>query len=286
MDKRKHARLLRKQGKYLREIADILGISVATASLYCRDVLAKGKHPLTENKQEIGGVLAELYKRGMAIPAIAEVVKIPAATLYDWRREFGVERNPRSIYVTDDLRARISRSLSRDKTGAKRAEAVRLYVEEKYSTPEIARNLRVSAVTVGNWLKAEGLELRKSPTERTRHKLRQANLGERRYNWKGGITPSRIKERGSLLMKLAREACFRRDGFQCRSCGNRGGRLNAHHIWPFHRFPEMKYDVRNLMTLCKQCHDHFHKAAGGHVHVAIGPFTASRINIPQNVGRE
>lgn len=275
MDKQDQARLLRQQGKYLREIADILDISAASASAYCRGVLLKGKHPLTSEKRSIGIALSKLYKQGMSIPMIAEAVKIPASTLYDWRRELGIERNSRSRYVTNDLRKRISQKLSRDPTGAMRAEAVRLYVDEQRSTPEVADVLGVSAVTVGGWLKAEGVELRKSPTKRTRHKLREANIGEKRYNWKGGITPSRIRERTSLLMKLAREACFRRDGYQCRVCGSLGGTLNAHHVWPFHRFPELKYDVRNLMTLCKQCHDQFHKAAGGHVRVAIGPFTAT-----------
>ena len=267
--------MLRQQGKYLREIADILEIALPTASAYCRGVLPKWKHPLTVEKRAIGDVLSELYRQGMSIPMIAEAVKIPASTLYDWRREFGIERNSRSRYVTDDLRKRISQKMSRDPEGTKRAEAVRLYIDEQRSTPEIADALGLSSVTIGEWLKAEGVELRKSPTERTRYKLREANIGEKRYNWKGGVTPARVQERTSLLMKLAREACFRRDGYQCRVCGSRGGTLNAHHVWPFHRFPELKYDVRNLMTLCKQCHDQFHKAAGGHVRVAIGPFAAT-----------
>lgn len=73
-------------------------------------------------------------------------------------------------------------------------------------------------------------------------------------------------------MKLAREECFERDDYTCRSCAQRGGRLNAHHIWPFQRFPEWKYEVWNLLTLCKRCHDAFHNAAGGAVRMAIGPF--------------
>ncbi|MFA5531725.1 MAG: HNH endonuclease [Thiohalomonadaceae bacterium] len=52
----------------------------------------------------------------------------------------------------------------------------------------------------------------------------------------------------------------------------KGGKLNVHHVWPFQRFPELKFEVSNLVTLCKICHDGFHKAAGGAVKVAIGPF--------------
>jgi 5-methylcytosine-specific restriction endonuclease McrA len=53
--------------------------------------------------------------------------------------------------------------------------------------------------------------------------------------------------------------------------------LNAHHIWPFQRFPEWKYEVWNLLTLCKSCHDAFHNAAGGAVRRAIGPFFANAV---------
>jgi hypothetical protein len=35
----------------------------------------------------------------------------------------------------------------------------------------------------------------------------------------------------------------------------------------------------NLMTLCKRCHDAFHKAAGGHVRIAIGPFFSEEIEV-------
>jgi hypothetical protein len=102
--------------------------------------------------------------------------------------------------------------------------------------------------------------------------LRTASTGPKRWNWKGGISNENVRLRTNLDMKLTREACFKRDDYTCLCCGQRGGKLNAHHVWPFQRFPEWKYKVWNLVTLCKKCHDAFHKAAGGHVHVAIGPF--------------
>jgi len=167
--------------------------------------------------------------------------------------------------------------LSRDKSGESRLKAIQLYLEHELSTPEIAEQLGFSAVTIAAWLDAEGVKRRQQPTRRTREKLRRANLGDKRYNWKGGITPERNAKRGSLYMRLAREACFERDEYSCRVCGKRGGRLNAHHIWPFHRFPERMYEVGNLITLCHDCHNKFHIAAGGHVKVAIGPFFAEKI---------
>lgn len=273
-ERREQARQLRRAGRTLKEIAAELDICVATASIYCRGVLPKWKNGDDPRKRRVVDKLKEMYEAGMPIPEIAEAIGIPATTLYDWRRELGLPRNSRSAYMTDDMRQHLSHMLSQDKTGELRLKAVQLYLEEELSTPEIAQELGVTATTVGQWLDIAGVEKRKSPTVRTRLKLRQANLGDKRYNWKGGITRKQKRRRGSLYMRLAREACFERDDYTCRACGARGGKLNAHHIWPFQRFPERIYDVGNLITLCKTCHTAFHKAAGGYVKIAIGPFFA------------
>jgi hypothetical protein len=192
--------------------------------------------------------------------------------LFDWRRELGLPKNSRAAYVTDEMREQISKSVSRDPDGKAKEWAARFYVENLLSTPEIAAILHVTSPTVSAWLKKLKVRTRTKPLLRTREKLRAANLGAKRWNWKGGITPDRVRLRISLDMKLARESCFERDDYTCRSCAQRGGKLNAHHIWPFQRFPEWKYEVWNLLTLCKRCHDAFHNAAGGAVRIAIGPF--------------
>jgi transposase len=274
-ERRKKARELRSQGYALKNIAEALNVSLSTASQYCRNVLPKWKNAEDARKRNLKHEMKRLYSRGISIPELADWFDIPVTTLYDWRRELGIKRNARSVYVTDELRNRISEKMSRDKSGELTLKAARLYLDEELSTTEIARQLGVSSVTISQWLSKAGIERRKSPTVRTRHKLRQANLGARRYNWKGGITKEQMRKRASLYMRLAREACFERDDYRCRICGERG-RLNAHHIWPFQRFPERMYDVNNLVTLCKDCHDGFHKAAGGHVKVAIGPFFGIR----------
>lgn len=51
-----------------------------------------------------------------------------------------------------------------------------------------------------------------------------------------------------------RLAVFERDGYRCRNCGQVGGRLQADHIKPFSRFPELRLDVDNGRTLCVPCH--------------------------------
>ena len=43
--------------------------------------------------------------------------------------------------------------------------------------------------------------------------------------------------------------------------------------------PTASHEQWNLLTLCKRCHDAFHKAAGGHVRVAIGPFFSEETEV-------
>lgn len=270
------ARKLRKQGLGLKEIAEVIGVSVPTVSTYCTGVLPKGTVRPDPRKAEAWKQVEVLYRQGVPITRIAEATGIPAPTLYDWRRQSGLKKNKRSTYVTDDLRERIRKKMTIDSDGKLRKKAIRMYVDKEMTTIEIAEKLNVTSVTVGAWLEQEGIARRQSPTLRTREKLREANLGEKRYNWKGGITAKRMEHRRSMYMRDARQACFERDNYTCRSCGQHGGKLNAHHVWPFQRWQEWKYEVWNLVTLCKGCHDNWHKAAGGHVKVAIGPFFHER----------
>jgi len=269
------ARRMRWEGSLQREIAEALGVCVATGSVWTRGVLPHKRKPLDTRKLRALPVLKQLYREGKPIPEIAVLTGIPATTLYDWRRELELPRNPRSVYVTSEMRERTHRQFARDKDGTLRREAARLYSAGE-TTIEIARSMGVTSVSICAWLRLAGITPRRSPTLLTRQKLREANLGEKRWNWKGGITRVNVRLRTSLDMKVAREGCFKRDKYTCRSCGQKGGKLNAHHVWPFQRFPKWKYEVWNLLTLCKRCHDAFHNAAGGAVRMAIGPFFATK----------
>jgi transposase-like protein len=81
---------------------------LSSASLYCRGVLPKWRNAEDKRKQAVKEKFIKLYESGIPIPELAKDLKVPAPTLYDWRREWGVKRNARSEYVTDELRKRIS----------------------------------------------------------------------------------------------------------------------------------------------------------------------------------
>lgn len=98
----------------------------------------------------------------------------------------------------------------------------------------------------------------KKTSEETRVKMSESHKGkhggERSNFWRGGITPINHLIRMSYEYKLVREACFKRDNYTCIWCGQKGGILNADHIKPFSLFPELRFALDNLRTLCVACH--------------------------------
>jgi len=73
--------------------------------------------------------------------------------------------------------------------------------------------------------------------------------------WKGGVTPENHLIRSSAKYKNWRSKVFERGNWTCQMCGKRGGRLEAHHKFPFSKFPRIRFKIANGLTLCKKCHN-------------------------------
>ncbi len=82
--------------------------------------------------------------------------------------------------------------------------------------------------------------------------------GDKSNFWKGGLTQKNYNERVAIMnsteYKKWRKEVFERDDYTCQFCKIRGGKLEADHINKFKDFPELRFDVNNGRTLCKECH--------------------------------
>ena len=89
----------------------------------------------------------------------------------------------------------------------------------------------------------------------------QAWCEEKGYypNWKGGISYGHKTGYYSFQYKEWRNAVFKRDNYTCQDCGIHSGNgkatyLTAHHVKSFAKYPELKFEVSNGITLCEECH--------------------------------
>jgi len=78
-------------------------------------------------------------------------------------------------------------------------------------------------------------------------------MGEKHWNWKGGVTGKDKYER-IVFKKYYQPKVFERDDFICQLCGERGGYLHADHIKNWNKHPDLRFELDNCRTLCRSCH--------------------------------
>ena len=78
-------------------------------------------------------------------------------------------------------------------------------------------------------------------------------------------TTIRRAEMGRLEYRLWRESVFERDNWTCQLCFRRGCRLEADHIKPWAKFPELRIAIDNGRTLCYECHRKGHRGPGSRI---------------------
>lgn len=86
--------------------------------------------------------------------------------------------------------------------------------------------------------------------------------------WCGNETPpsERVyRNRHEPEHKEWRDAIFKRDNYTCRRCYSIGGHLQAHHIKPYAKYEELRYELSNGICLCEYCHkeEHRRRASNG-----------------------
>lgn len=105
-----------------------------------------------------------------------------------------------------------------------------------------------------------------STSVETRNKMRIAAIkrgfgkasGVDHPNWTGSQTENRMI-RSSCAYSEWRNSVYQRDHWTCQQCGQVGGGLHAHHILEFAKYPSLRLEINNGITLCEICHRRLHK---------------------------
>ena len=126
-------------------------------------------------------------------------------------------------------------------------EKVLLFYKQGRSIPVISQNLSIGAGTVGRWIKKAGISRYPSMANK-------GKFGKNSSSWKGGKTPPRIAFMQTVEYKNWRMDVFVRDKFTCVSCGQVGRKLHSHHILSFVKYPALRTEIKNGVTLCESCH--------------------------------
>ena len=183
-------------------------------------------------------IVNNLYKNGLSIKKIA------------------IKLNTNAWQVKKSL------TIKRRLSGFSKGHLLNIGKECKKETKEKIRDAQIN-------------KKRKSLTKEHKEKIRVSNIGKtwsedaklkvsgiHSHLWKGGLTSKNITERSRRKYFNWRKSVMDRDDYICKVTGERGGKLEVHHILNFAQYNEFKYKMENGETMKETMHKKFHEIYG------------------------
>lgn len=86
--------------------------------------------------------------------------------------------------------------------------------------------------------------------------------GETHWNYLGEETGSNQRQRLWKDSYEWKKSVLKTNDHKCQKCGERRDKMHAHHIKPWAKFPNERFNVFNGACLCSVCHKKFHSLYG------------------------
>lgn len=177
-----------------------------------------------------------------------------------------------------------------------REELHQLYMVEKKKASEIAILTGITRSGISKRLKKYGFPSKNAPFVRRKGTI-PWNKGKKDVQepWNKGLKGYKkgtehyrwIADRTKLVQKQQRndyayvewrKSVRDRDGWKCKiSNGDCLGKIVAHHILPWAKFPELRYEVNNGITLCR-----FHHPRRREDEMKLSPYFQNMLGVKLN----
>lgn len=254
----------------IKDIAEQLGVGRKAVDRKIKELGLVRPHSMSSRKQYDDSKdeeIVSLYNSGKSPNEIANIIGLSRGAIKSHLKHCGITfRN-----ISSGLFLHNGKEFPKE---LKNYETLYdMYVIQKLSKKDIAETLNVAPSVVNRCLKTFGMHVRDSSEAKV-----GLMKGETHPNWKGGRTSLYARLREFFRVHQIQEV-LKRDGFECKMCGNKHN-LQVHHIRQFkdifeeilseHKDLNLKdnenelYDIfinderfndlNNLITYCKECH--------------------------------
>ena len=127
-----------------------------------------------------------------------------------------------------------------------------LYWLRKYDIPAFTTSEAVNIYLYEKGGIEKARETQSTMENRIKSSCRQRGIAIE--DFEGFATTEQHMARNNTYYKEWVRNVFQRDNYTCQCCGKRGGNLNAHHLYNFAEYEDLRYDVENGITFCEECH--------------------------------
>lgn len=146
---------------------------------------------------------------------------------------------------------------------------VREYQEKGRSCGDIARQIGCTDANVLFWLRRHDIARRSTSEARGLKRWGASGdanpmfgkTGDKNPRYVDGSSPERQRLYAQGVGRAFVRSVLARDGYNCARCGSghlgpKG--LHVHHIKPWAGNPALRFDMSNVVTLCRECHGWVH----------------------------
>lgn len=148
----------------------------------------------------------------------------------------------------------------------------REYTELGRSASDIAAEMGCKENNILYWLHKHGIPARDVSAARKvkrwglsgKENPMYGRTGPDNPNYRDGSTPERQRMYGRGEGRAFLKAVYHRDGYRCQRCNaphTSPRSLHAHHIQPWAGHPALRFEMTNVVTLCRACHSWVHSKA-------------------------